>query len=91
MITAEHLELHRSYELLSLTKTVRVSYILSPEGHPSGASLLAGPPAIPYGAGLRLVLSLLLLLLPVCFCPLRRTKNYFTNTSKCYRVNRDKL
>lgn len=48
-----------------------VSYILGPEGDPSGASLLAGPPAIPYGAGLRLVLSILLFL--VHFCPSRTT------------------
>lgn len=53
-----------------------VSYILGPEGDPSGASLLAGPPAIPYGAGLRLVLSLLLL--SVHFCPSRRMAKRLT-------------
>lgn len=53
---------------LNFSHRVRVSYILGPEGDPSGASLLAGPPAIPYGARLRLVLTLLLLLLFVRFC-----------------------
>lgn len=44
-----------------------VTYVLGPEGNSSGASLLTGPPAIPYGAGLRLVLSLLLLFLFLSF------------------------
>lgn len=51
-----------------LEMSLKVSHILSPEGDAGGASLLAGPPAFPYGAGLRLVLSLLLLLLSVHFC-----------------------
>lgn len=54
-----------------------MSYILGPEGDPSGASLLAGPPAIPDGAGLRLVLSLLLLVLSVRFCPDKQINKHY--------------
>lgn len=52
----------------NLASLARRSYVLGPEGDPGGASLLAGPPAIPYRAGLGLVLSLLFLLLSVRFC-----------------------
>lgn len=55
-------------EFIRFKTEVQVSHVLGPEGDPGGASLLAGPPAIPYGAGLRLVLSLLFLLLSVGFC-----------------------
>lgn len=61
-----------SYEPLHPIKgtlNVPIAHLLGPEGDASGAPLLAGPPAIPYGAGLRLVLAFLLLLLSVHFCP----------------------
>lgn len=79
MITEEQLGLCKCCEPIQLmTRSMNtfitcVSYILGPEGDPSGAPLFAGPPAIPDGAGLRLVLSLLLLILFVRFCDSRRT------------------
>lgn len=75
--------LHTLLQAFIWLKTqVQVSHVLGPEGDPGGASLLAGPPAIPYGAGLRLVLSLLFLLLSVGFCWAGRR-----NKSQCCSEN----